>query len=99
MPRPRKPRVDLAAVDAAALAQHFGVARASVAAIVARHGAPLRAGRPALPPEAVARVLNLYRDDSLRVAEIAELVGRSPSTIYRLIKQASRAIERRGTGN
>jgi predicted DNA-binding transcriptional regulator AlpA len=52
-----------------------------------------------MPSEKVGRILELYRNPSLRIYEIAQLVGRDPSTIYRVIKQAGRAIERRGTGH
>jgi hypothetical protein len=113
MSRSRKPRVDLASEEAAALARlyrdrpdlttaqlarRFGVARCSVATIVARQGVPLRAGRPPMPLEEANRILELYRDGSLRVDEIARLVGRGRTTIYRLIKQANGAINMRGAG-
>jgi hypothetical protein len=89
MSRPRKPRVKLGSDQAAALAgldrdrpdlttadlaRRFGIARCSVAAIVARQGVQLRAGRAPMPADEADRILELYRDGSLRVDEIARLV-------------------------
>jgi predicted DNA-binding transcriptional regulator AlpA len=113
MSLPRKPRVDLGSDQAAALAglyrdrpelttadlaRRFGIARCSVAAIVARQGVPLRAGRAPIPADEADRIVELYRDGSLRVDEITRLVGRGRTTIYRLIKQANGAIDMRGPG-
>jgi plasmid maintenance system antidote protein VapI len=113
MPRPRKPRVDLTPEQAAALARlyhyrpdlttaqlarRFGIARGSVAAIVARQGIALRAGRAPIPPEEVGHIVELYRDHSLRVHEIAQLVGRNRMTIHRLVKRVLPPGEWRGSG-
>jgi len=113
MPRSRKPRVDLSPEQASELARlyreqpelttvelarRFDLARGSISAIVRRQGVPPREGRPGMSDDQVARVLDLYRDRSLRVREIAQLVGRDSTTIHRLLARALRPEERRGIG-
>src|SRR4051794_464580 len=113
MSQSRKPRADLRPEQAAALARlyrdrpdlttgalarRFGIARCSVAAIVERQGVALRDGRPPMPREEVDRIVELYRDRSLRVDAIALLVGRDRRTVHRVVKRALPAAEWRGIG-
>jgi DNA-binding MarR family transcriptional regulator len=109
--RTRKGRVDLTSTQAselarlyierpdlttAQLAARFGVARTSVAAIVARHGVELRRCRPGVSHSERAQIIELYRDMSLRVEEIARRVGRDPSTIHRVIRRLLPKSDMRG---
>jgi Homeodomain-like domain len=69
-----------------------------VAAIVARQGVALRSGRPPMPREEADRIIELYRDHSVRVHQIARHVGRSRGTVYRLVKRVLPPAEWRGIG-
>jgi hypothetical protein len=51
-----------------------------------------------MPPDEVDRILELYRDHSIRIHEVAQLVGRSRGTIHRLVKRVLPPAKWRGIG-
>jgi hypothetical protein len=80
----------------AKLAEHFNIARRTVSATVRRHGGELRPGGGRQVDEAQrAQIVELFRDSSCTVEEIAAIVGCRRTTVYSVTAKMLSPEERR----